>query len=243
MIFTVLNQKGGVGKTTTAAAIAQAAAYTGKRVLAVDMDAQANLTYCLAADARRPGAYELLNGAPAAEVIQRSRQGIDVISASLDLQTEQTRAGSALRLEQALAPIKKKYSVIVIDTPPSPGELQYNSLMATDRLVIPLEADAYNVQSLYQIAATVDHIKRTNVMLQIAGVLLTKYDGRSTLSKTLCARLEETAAALGIPFLGTVRKAIAVSEAAAFQESLFEYAPKSKPAADYMRIYETITRQ
>lgn len=243
MIFTVLNQKGGVGKTTTAAAIAQAAAFKGKKVLAIDLDAQANLTYCLAADARQAGAFELLNGAPAAEVIQHSRQGLDVISASLDLQTEQTRAGSALRLEQALAPIKRKYSVIVIDTPPSPGEMQYNALMATDRLIIPLEADAYNVQSLYQIAATVDHIQRTNVMLRVAGVLLAKYDGRATLSRTLCERLQETAAALDIPYLGTVRKAIAVSEAAAFQQSLFEYAPKSKPAADYMRIYETITRQ
>lgn len=242
MIFTIATQKGGTGKTTTAAAIAQAAAYKGKRALAVDLDPQANLTYCLAADARAAGAYELLHGAPAPDVIQKSQQGIDVISASRDLQAEKSFAGSARRLAEALEPLRRKYSIIVIDTPATGGELQYNALQAADRLLIPLEADAYNAQSLYQIAATAEQIRQTNPRLKIAGVLMAKYDGRATLSKLLCARLQETAAALHIPYLGTVRKAIAIPEAAAFQRSLYDYAPKSNPAIDYLRIYETITK-
>ena len=238
MIYTVATQKGGTGKTTTAAAIAQAAAYKGKRALAIDLDPQGNLTYCLAADARASGAYDLLHGAPIADVIQKSPQGIDVISASLDLQTEKSSPGSARRLQEALAPIKRRYSVIVIDTPATAGELQYNALQAADRLIIPLEADAYNIQSVYQIADAAAYIPH----LKIAGVLLAKYDGRATITKQLQERLKETAAALHIPYLGTVRKAIAVQEAAALQLSLFDYAPKSKPAADYMRIFETITK-
>ena len=242
MIYTIATQKGGTAKTTTAAALAQAAAFKGKKALAIDLDPQGNLTYCLAADARQPGSYELLHGAPVADVIQHSPQGMDVISASLDLQTETSGRGTARRLQEALEPIRRKYNIIVVDTPATAGELQYNALQAADRLIIPLEADAYNAQSLYQITAAAEQIKNSNPRLKIAGVLLAKYDGRATLSRLLQERLQDTAKALHVPYLGTVRKAIAVSEAAAFQQSLFEYAPKSKPAADYMRIYETITR-
>jgi len=242
MIYTIATQKGGTGKTTTAAAIVQAAAHTGKRALAVDLDPQGNLTFALAADARRPGSYELLHGAPAFDVVQHSPQGMDVISASLDLQTETSAPGSARRLQRALDPLKMEYDVIVIDTPATAGELQYNALQAADRLIIPLEADPYNAQSLYQIAATAEQIRHTNPRLKIAGVLMAKYDGRATLTKLLQERLKETADALDIPYLGTIRKAIAVSEAAALQRSLFEYAPKCNPAADYMRVFETITK-
>lgn len=238
MIYTIATQKGGTGKTTTAAVLAQAAAHKGKKALAIDLDPQGNLTYCLQADARAAGSYDLLHGTPAAEVIQHSAQGVDVISASLDLQTEKSAAGSARRLKDALEPVRRKYDFIVIDTPATAGELQYNALMAADRLLVPLEADAYNIQSLYQIADAAEYIPH----LKIAGVILTKYDGRATLTKQLQERLKETAAALHIPFLGTVRKAVAMQEAAALQASLYDYAPKSKPAADYMTIYEELTK-
>lgn len=242
MIYTIATQKGGTGKTTTAAAIAQAAAYKGKKALAIDLDPQGNLTFALAANATAPGSYDLLHGTPAADVIQTTAQGIDVIAASPDLQTETSAAGSARRLQNALEPMKRRYNVIVIDTPATGGELQYNALQAADRLLIPLEADAYNTQSLYQIADTARQIKGSNPRLKIAGVLLTQYDGRSTLTKQLRDVLEATAKLLKIPYLGTVRKAIAVKEAAALQVSLYDYAPKSNPAADYMAIFDKITR-
>ena len=238
MIFTIATQKGGTGKTTTAAALAQAAAYRGQKALAIDLDPQGNLTFCLAADATKPGSYELLHGTPAADVIQTTPQGIDAITASPNLQTETTAPGSARRLQAALEPIKERYNIIVIDTPATAGELQYNALQAADRLIIPLEADAYNAQSLYQIADTAAIIPH----LKIAGVIMTQYDGRTTITRQLREILEETAQRRNIPFLGIVRKAIAVQEAAALQRSLFEYAPKSKPAADYLTIFEAITK-
>lgn len=243
MIYTIATQKGGTGKTTTAAALAQAAAYKGKSCLAIDLDPQANLTYCLAADETQPGSYDLLHGAAASQVTQTTAQSIDVISASPDLQTETSSRGSARRLQKALAPLKDQYDVIIIDTPATAGELQYNALQAADRLIIPLEADAYNLQSLAQITDAAAQISDSNPDLQIAGVLLTQYDPRPVINRQLREMLQENAAAQGIPFLGTVRKAVAVKEAAALQVSLFDYAPKCKPAADYMNIYEQLEKQ
>ena len=242
MIYTIATQKGGTGKTTTAAALAQAAAYKGRRALAIDLDPQGNLTFALGADATQPGSYDLLHGAAAADVIQTTAQNIDVIAASPDLQTEKTAAGSARRLQDAIEPLRRKYSIIVIDTPATAGELQYNALQAADRLIIPLQADAYNAQSLYQITGVAEQIKQSNPRLKIAGVIMTQYDGRTTITRQLRDILEATATLLHIPFLGIVRKAIAVQEAAALQRSLFEYAPKSNPAADYMQIYNRITK-
>lgn len=243
MIYTIATQKGGTGKTTTAAALAQAAAYKGKSCLAIDLDPQANLTYCLAADETQPGSYDLLHGAAASQVTQTTAQSIDVISASPDLQTETSSRGSARRLQKALALLKDQYDVIIIDTPATAGELQYNALQAADRLIIPLEADAYNLQSLRQITEAAAQISDSNPDLQIAGVLLTQYDPRPVINRQLREMLQENAAAQGIPFLGTVRKAVAVKEAAALQVSLFDYAPKCKPAADYMNIYEQLEKQ
>lgn len=243
MIYTIATQKGGTGKTTTAAALAQAAAYKGRRALAIDLDPQCNLTYCLAADDTQPGSYDLLHGAAASQVIQTTGQSIDVIAGSPDLQTETTGAGSARRLQKALEPVKGQYDIIILDTPATAGELQYNALQAADRLIIPLEADAYNLQSLAQITAAAQQIKGSNPDLQIAGVLLTQYDPRPVINRQLLEMLQDNAAAQDIPFLGTVRKAVAVKEAAALQLSLFEYAPKCKPAADYMSIYKQLEKQ
>lgn len=243
MIYTIATQKGGTGKTTTAAVIAQAAAYKGKRALAIDLDPQGNLTYSLAANDELPGSYELLQGAPAADVIQTTPQGIDVIAASPDLQTETSGKGTARRLQNALAPIKDKYDIIIIDTPATPGELQYNALQAADRLIIPLLADAYNLQSLQQIAEAAEQIKGSNPGLKFAGVLLNQFNTQTVFNKQLREMLAEAAAAQGIPYLGEIHKAIAVQEAAGLRLSLYEYAPNSKPAADYLQIYEKLIQE
>lgn len=240
MILSIAIQKGGTGKTTTAAAIAQAAAYKGKKCLAVDLDPQGNLSFNLAADMDGGGSYDLLNGTPAAELIQTTPQGIDVIPASWNLSTVTSAKSSARRLQNALEPIRRKYPVIVIDTPPTAGELQYNALQAADRLIIPLSADVYNVQSLYQITDAARQIRATNPRLKIAGYILTQYNGRSIIARQMADAIREAADRLGVPYLGAIRQAVAVKEAAALRQSLFEYAPKSKPAADYLDIYDNL---
>lgn len=239
-ILTVAIQKGGTGKTTTAAAIVQAAVYRGYNALAIDLDPQGNLSFALAADTGRPGSYDLLEGVPAAGLIQTIRPGLDVIPASWNLSTITSAKGSARRLQRAIEPIKDNYDIIVIDTPPTAGELQYNALQAATGLIIPLQADIYNLQSLYQITDAARQIQNSNPALSITGFILTQYDGRSLIARQMKDTIIERADAMGVPYLGAIRAAVAVKEAAALQLSLFEYAPKSKPAADYLEIFDRI---
>ena len=242
-IISVSIQKGGTGKTTTAAALAQAAAYKGKKALAIDLDPQGNLSYALQADTSGAGAFEFLNGENFRTVTQATAQGVDVIPASWNLATVTSGKGTARRLQRALAQVTGLYDLITIDTPPTAGELQYNALQAATGLIITLQTDIYNMQSLYQITDTARQIQGSNPELSILGFILTQFDGRSIIARQLKESLIDQAEALGVPYLGAIRAAVAVKEAAALQSSLFEYAPKSKPAADYLAIYEKIMQE
>lgn len=238
MILTIANQKGGSGKSTTAAALAQAASYRGRRCLALDLDPQGNLSFFLKADATRAGSFELLQGEPA--TIQATESGPDVITASWDLQTITSSRGSARRLSAALEPLKGLYELIVIDTPPTAGELQYNALMASDNLIIPLAADIVGLQGLYQMADTARQIQRSNNALALTGYILTRHGSRSTLARQLTDTIKERATALGIPFLAAIREAVAIREAQTLQQSLYSYAPRSKPAQDYLELFDRL---
>jgi chromosome partitioning protein len=239
-ILTISIQKGGIGKTTTAAALAQAAAARGLKVLAIDLDPQGNLTFALDGTAGSGGSYAFLSGSTAAEAMQRTPQGIDLLAASPDLAALYSFKGSARRLQTELEPVKDIYQAIIIDAPTMPGELLFNALQASTALVIPIEADVYNVQSLYQTIDTARQIMQSNPALNIAGIVFTKYDGRANLSRQMRDTVTAKAAEMGAPYLGTIRAGIAVREAAALQRSLFEYAPRSNPAADYMALFDTI---
>lgn len=239
-IITIANQKGGTAKTTTAAAIAQAGAAQGLKVLAIDIDPQGNLSFMLKADARGGGCFELLEGTPARRLIQETAQGIDTIPASRNLATISTATGSAQRLQRALQPIRGIYDLIVIDTPPTAGELLYNALQASTGLIIPLQADIFGLQGLYQIADTAQQFGRSNPALTVKGFVLTRYSDRSTLAKSMKATITKKAAEIGIPCLAEIREGVAIREAAALQRSLFEYAPKSKPAQDYKQLFTKI---
>ena len=240
-ILTVAIQKGGTGKTTTAAVLAQAAAHTGKKVLAIDLDPQGNLSFAAGADTSRGGnSYELLQGVAAKDVIQPLEQGFDIIPASWNLQTETTSKGSATRLKAAIQPIKNKYDLIIIDTPPTAGELQYNALFAATGLIIPLEAEIFSLKSLYQITEMAKQIKQSNKQLTIKGFVITKLDSRSTIAKQMQENIIVAANKSKIPYLGSIRTGVAVKEAAALQKNLYDYAPKSNPAKDYLTLLEQL---
>ena len=183
----------------------------------------------------KPGSYNLLEGTPAADLIQH-KDGYDIIPASWNLSTITSGKVSARRLQKALEPIREEYDFIIIDTPPTAGELQYNSLQASTDLIIPLQADIYNLQSFYQIIDTAKQIQESNPELKIKGYILTQYDQRSTINRQMANTISEQAQIAGVPCLGYVRAAVAVKEAAALQQSLYDYAPKSKPAQDYIDI-------
>lgn len=234
-IITCAIQKGGVAKTTTSAALAQAAAFKGFKVLALDLDPQGNLSFSLNAQIGAGSSYELLNGTPAASLIQ-TVGGVDIIPASWELSTLTSGKGSARRLQKAIEPIKENYDLIIIDTPTQGGELQYNALQASTGLLIPLQADIYNLQSLYQITATARQVQQSNPNLKIKGFVITKLDDRSKIARTMKENIIEAARRENIPYLRSIHTGIQVQEAAALQVNLFEYAPKSKPAKDYLEL-------
>ena len=237
-IITIAVNKGGTGKTTTAAALAQAAALRKRKVLAIDLDPQANLTYTLGASSKVPGSYELLTGQETA--LQHIAPGLDAIAASLKLADLTTAPGSAKRLEQAINPVKGKYDLIIIDTPTKTGELLYNALQASTGLIIPLQASAYCLQSLYQTADLAAVIRKSNPQLKVLGFILTQHSARSLIARQMEQTITEKAAAVGIPYIGAIRKAVAVEEATALQKSIFDYAPKSNPAQDYLSLAKAL---
>jgi len=236
-IITTAIIKGGTGKTATSAALAQAAAFHGKRVLAIDLDPQANLTFSLGGDQNLEGAYQMLTGTPVRKVLQKTGQGITVISASPDLATLTTSPGSANRLSDAIKPIQKDYDICFIDTPPMLGELLFNALMASTGLLVPLETDTNSLQGLYQISDIAHQMMKANPGLSILGVILSRYDSRPNINRYLKDTIAQKGEEIGAPLLGEIRPGIVIREASALQQSLFEYAPQSKPAQDFMELY------
>lgn len=242
-IITAAIIKGGTGKTSTAAALAQAGAAAGKKILAVDLDPQGNLTGAIAADPRQAGSYELFTGTAAGQIIQDTPQGLKAIAASPNLAAIKTKPGSARRLQEALKPVKDEFDLIIIDTPPQMGELTFNALQASTGLIIPLETDTNSLQGLYNIADIARQIGQSNPALSFTGVILTRYDGRPKLNRYLRDTIKEKAEAEQIPYLGEIRAGIAIREAQATRQSLFDYAPKSKPAQDYKALFEKIMQE
>lgn len=238
MIITIAVQKGGTGKTTTAAALAQAAAYRGKKVLAVDLDPQGDFSFALGAKEKGRGSCGLIEGEDIKKVTCHTKQGIDTVPATMDLAALQSFTGSARRLAEWAEIMNYRYDYTFIDTPSKAGELQTNALMASDAVIIPLLAELYSVKALSQTLATIKAVQKVHPLR--IGVIITQYGGRTILARQMIETIEAQAAAEGIPLLGTVRKAVKIQEAAALQQSLYEYAPKSTTAEDYLAILDRI---
>jgi len=184
--------------------------------------------------------FALLHGTPAADLMQHTAQGIHAIAASPDLSAERTTPASAKRLQKALEPVKGQFDLIIIDTPPQMGELTYNALQASTGLIVPLETDTNSLQGLYHIADIAQQMQHSNPDLSIIGVILTRYDSRPKINRYIKSVIEEKGQEIGAPYLMEIRNGVAVREAAAMQQSLFDYAPHSKPAADYKKLYKII---
>ena len=237
-IIAIANQKGGVGKSTTAHALGQGLLFNGYKVLFVDLDSQANLSYTMRADVEGLTAYDLLHGtATAAEAIQHTEAG-DIIAASSKLAGSDrgiNGEGADLILKKALEPIASSYEFIIIDTPPALGILTINAFTAANRVIIPAQADIYSLQGIGQLYSTITAVQQhTNPALSIAGILITRYNGRAILSRDLSELLTDTAEKLQTKVYKTrIREAIAIKEAQARRTDIFSYAAKTNPAKDY----------
>lgn len=240
-VVTVAAVKGGTGKTATTGALAQAGIKAGKKILAIDLDPQGSLSQWLRADFTRPGSYHLIaQGTGPGKAIQHTDSGIDLICGGANLTALKTGPASARRLEKAISPVLSDYDLILIDTAPAMGEGQNNALYAANALLIPLETDSSSLQALFQITDIAQHIQRTGHDLKLLGVVLTKYDARPRINRYMRNTIKEQGAELGAPLLMEIRAGIAIREAMALQENLFDYAARSKPAQDYKSLFRKI---
>ena len=188
--FVFVNQKGGVGKTTSAINIGAYLALGGKKTLLVDFDSQGNMTSGVGVDRDKPTVYDLLSGnaAPEAVIRETAIPGLSVIPASIDL------SGAAIELvdqekreyflKNALAPIKSSFDFILVDCPPSLGLLTLNGLVAADEVLIPLQCEYFALEGLTLLLQTVKRVQKTlNPDLTIGGIFFTMYDSRTRLAQ------------------------------------------------------------
>lgn len=247
-IIAIINQKGGVGKSTTAATLAAGLSLKGYKTLSIDLDAQGNLTYTAGAKTNGATAPGVLTGEVKAEdAIQHTPSG-DIIAANKALAGADAfiaDTGKEYRLKEALESLQAAYDYIIIDTPPALGILTINALTACNSVIIPAQADIYSLQGIEQLADTMKPVKKyCNPNLKIAGILLTRYSSRSVLSREVAELAEQLADKLGTKlFKTTIREAIAVKEAQISQQSLFDYAPKAKVTEDYRAFIEELLEQ
>ncbi len=246
--YTLVNQKGGVGKTTTVINLGAYLAYYGQRVLLVDLDPQANATACLGIDkdSLRGGTYESLIGkSPAANhILHNPRLKLSLLPASSALAgAEVELVGELARenyLNNALSPIRERYDYILIDCPPSLGLLTLNGIIAArDGVIIPVQCEYLPLEGLSQLNKTLDRIRKAVFPnLQIRGVLLTMYDGRTNLSNDV---VEEVRRHFGnLAFETVIPRTVRLAEAPSYGQPISEYAPTSSGAESYTELAREI---
>lgn len=244
-IIAVANQKGGVGKSTTAHALGLGLSLQGQKVLLIDTDPQGNLSYSMQAEPGRASTYEVLTGkATAREAIQLTGQG-DLIPASRLLSgadMELTSIGKEYRLREAIGPVAKEYDYILIDTPPALSILTINALTASSGVIITAQADIFSLQGIGQLYSTIEAVRAyCNPGLTIKGILLTRHSSRAILSRDLTEMITETAAQLNtIVYKTVIRECIALREAQASRQDIYDYAPRSNAAIDYTALVKEI---
>jgi chromosome partitioning protein len=243
-VVAVANQKGGVAKTTTVAALAASLAERRYRVLAVDLDPQAALTYTLGfePDEIDPTIHDVLLGRrPLSETILAAEEGFDLVPSNIDLAGAEAvllgRTAREYALREALEEVARTYQVILLDCPPSLGVLTINALTAADRVLVPLQCETLSHRGVGQLLATIDDIRRlTNRGLQVVGLLPTMYDGRTRHAREVLERVGEQ---FDTPVLAPIPKSIRFAEAPAAGMSIVRFAA-SHPGA---QAYRSLARE
>ena len=241
-IISIINQKGGVGKTTTAVNLSAYLADKGYKVLLIDTDSQGNATSGLSKKVKfRSDLYEVLLNDEIIEnaIVKTDVRKLFLLPASIDLAGAEIEMVSLPRreflLKEKLQSIKDDYDFILMDCPPSLGLMTLNTLVASEFVLIPIQAEFYALEGLSQLVKTIKSVtRRLNPSLDILGILLTMFDGRTNLSIQVA---EEVKRYFGTKLFKTViPRSIKLSEAPGFGESVLTYAPKSKGAEAYKRV-------
>lgn len=237
-IISLLNHKGGVGKTTSTINIGAAMVELGKKVLLVDLDPQANLTLSLGIPRQRVTIYEAIRGESEVEPYT-VKPGLDVISSTLDLSSAEmeliNEAGREYILREIFDPLRADYDYIIIDCPPSLGLLTLNALTASDQVIIPLQTEFLALQGLAKIKQVIQKVKlRLNKKLEISGVIATMYDKRKVLNRDVVETIKKYFGRL--LFDTYIRDNVALAEAPAHRKDIFAYSKRSSGAKDYLAL-------
>lgn len=248
-IISIINQKGGVGKTTTAVNLAAYLADKGKKTLLIDEDSQGNSTSGLSNEVTWKGnLYDVLLDDQDVEeaIVKTAIKKLWILPASIDLAGAEIEiAGIPERetlLKRKIEALKENYDYILIDCPPSLGLMTLNALVASDSIIIPIQAEFYALEGLSQLVKTVQIVSRKlNPALHILGIVLTMFDGRTNLSIQVA---EEVKKYFGSKVFKTViPRSVKLSEAPSFGEPILTYAPKSKGAEAYKKLCREVLRR
>jgi chromosome partitioning protein len=247
-VYVFVNQKGGVGKTTSAISLGAYLAEAGKSVLLVDFDSQANLTSGVGAAAAKPGVYELISGTvPVTDVIRPTEipnmrvipSGIDLSGAAVELIEQDDRD---YFLRRALEPVRNSYDFILIDCPPSLGVLTINGMVSADAVLIPMQCEYFALEGLSLLLRTIKRIqKRLNPGLEIGGLFFTMYDSRTRLAQEVVSQV--SAYFKQKVFTTIVPRNVRLSEAPSHGQPISRYDPQSAGGRAYKSLAEEVIRR
>ena len=249
-VMAIINQKGGVGKSTTAINLSAALGELGKQVLLVDLDPQGNSSSGLGIEKSHVHncVYDVLLNDVAIEdvIIPDVGEGLDLVPATINLAGAEVELVSEMarenRLKDAVGSLRGKYDYVFIDCPPSLGLLTVNALVAADKLLIPIQCEFYALEGVTKLLDSMKRVKtRLNPTLDIFGVLLTMYDGRTTLSRQV---VEEVRSYFGkTVFTTLIPRTVKLSEAPSFGQPITQYDPSGKGAQSYVNLAKEVVQR